>query len=178
MTINNIETGKDMPITTNEVTEDELVFLALALTPVPPPAPVFDRVLKEVNDRIDSLSSDAASPSLSSLRTVRRNDGEWRAMAPNVTFKVLHDDGAFASMLVHLLPGAALPPHAHPGDEECYVVRGDIWLSGVHLQAGDFQFAGTDVIHDGIHSETGCLLHIRASSEMIAAASLESVAQP
>jgi anti-sigma factor ChrR (cupin superfamily) len=92
-------------------------------------------------------------------------------MAPNVDFKILHDDGAFASMLVRMQAGASLPAHGHRADEECYVVSGDIWMSGVHLRTGDFQLAGTDVVHDHIHSEGGCLLHIRASSEAVAIAS-------
>jgi hypothetical protein len=139
----------------------DLLALALTFEPLSPPPDVEARILQRLLGRIAQApvaEDDATSPAL----TLRVGEGSWMAMAPAVDYKVLHEVGEQVSMLVRMQAGACMPPHDHVGTEECYVISGDIWLSGVHLLAGDFQLADQRMSHHDIRSDTGCLLHIRS----------------
>ncbi len=141
---------------------DDMAFLASAIAPLAPPPDVEARILQRVMGRIAEApaatqDADTTPPAL----TLRVGDGLWVPMAPAVDFKLLHEEGDQVSMLVRMQAGACMPPHDHAGTEECYVISGDIWLSGVHLLAGDFQLADQRMSHHDIRSDTGCLLHIR-----------------
>src|SRR5689334_17999886 len=54
--------------------------------------------------------------------TVHANSGEWRDFLPGIQRKVLHEQGGLMSYLLKFAPGAVLPAHRHPVDEECVVL--------------------------------------------------------
>src|SRR3712207_3563803 len=56
--------------------------------------------------------------------TVRAAEGTWQPFGPGLQIKVLHEQGGVMSYLLKLAPGAVLPPHRHPHDEECVVLEG------------------------------------------------------
>lgn len=137
--------------------EADLALLGESLAPVTPDAGVRDRILSRVRARLAAEGG--------AVKTVRAADGTWDRIHPGACQRVLHDDGQFRTMLVRLEPGATLPMHAHTREEECFVVEGDIWLSGLHMHRGDYQRVPAGTAHADIRSDTGCLLHVRAQSQ-------------
>jgi quercetin dioxygenase-like cupin family protein len=68
------------------------------------------------------------------------------------------------TMLVEMDPGSAYPAHRHGGVEECYVLRGDLWIEDrVELRAGDYQRMESGSRHGIQSTRAGCLLLIASS---------------
>jgi quercetin dioxygenase-like cupin family protein len=142
--------------------EVDLAFLGEALAPIAPADRVRERILSQVLARVALAPVSTSGPT--DVLTLRADDGAWVAIGAGASQRVLHDDGRFRTLLVRLEAGASLPPHEHPLEEECFVIEGDIWLSGEHMRRGDYQRVAAGIPHLGIRSEGGCLLHVRASS--------------
>ena len=68
-----------------------------------------------------------------------------------------------ATTLVKMAPGARYPRHRHAGPEECYVIDGEVHISGAVLRKGDYQRAEAESIHDVQSTEGGCTLLIISS---------------
>jgi quercetin dioxygenase-like cupin family protein len=101
----------------------------------------------------------------SSHCTVQAEQGHWQPFADGVRIKVLHEnaDGGL-SYLLHLAPGASLPAHRHPLDEECVVLQGTLRV-GSHLQvgAGGWHLAHAGALHATLHTDTGALIYLRGA---------------
>lgn len=90
--------------------------------------------------------------------TVYGADGDWvETGLPGITAKVLAVDKvrALATLLIRAEPGAVYPSHKHHGPEECYVIRGSVWIDGRELRAGDFHHADEDSDHAEITTTDG-----------------------
>lgn len=68
------------------------------------------------------------------------------------------------TMLIRMAPGSAYPPHVHGGDEECFVVAGELRVEDVLMRAGDYQHAPAGTRHGVQSTETGCTLLITSSA--------------
>jgi anti-sigma factor ChrR (cupin superfamily) len=101
-----------------------------------------------------------------SIITVRAGDGEWRALAPGVTIKLLRSDPAAGNMtaFIRMQPGASLQAHAHDQSEECLLLEGEIYIGRHRLAAGDMHVAAAGTLHDAISSPRGALLLVRAQN--------------
>ncbi len=105
-----------------------------------------------------------ASESLSLHTTQFEQAGQWLAMSPLISCKVLHQTPEFASYLLKLSPGAVLPAHYHPIDEECLVLEGELSIGNeLVLKKGDFHLAAKGVLHAEITSSSGALLYLRGA---------------
>lgn len=126
-----------------------------------PPTPVDQAVLARVKRRVLArIAEEQASAHL----TVRAEDGQWQPFGPGLTLKVLHEAGGVMSYLVRLAPGAVLPPHRHPMDEECVVLEGSLRIGGLEVGAGGFHLGRQDVLHMPIVSERGALIFLRGAA--------------
>lgn len=96
--------------------------------------------------------------------TVRAADGQWQPFGPGLTLKVLHEHEGVMSYLVRLAPGATLPPHRHPIDEECVVLEGSLRIGDLEVGAGGFHLGRQDVLHMPIVSEQGALIFLRGAA--------------
>ena len=98
--------------------------------------------------------------------TVRAAEGEWRALVPGVTIKLLRTDEAAGNMTayIRLEPGASLEPHEHTQAEECLVIEGEIFIGGHRLAAGDMHVAAAGTAHDAVTSPRGALLLVRSEN--------------
>lgn len=68
------------------------------------------------------------------------------------------------TMLVRMDPGTAYPAHRHAGQEECYVLEGDLEIgSEVELHAGDYQCMAAGSFHPVQATRAGCLLFLTSS---------------
>ncbi len=93
--------------------------------------------------------------------TVVRRDEEaaWdEHPAPGVKVRILRRNEATrrVTLLLHMDPGARYPAHQHPGDEECYVIEGDLCTEKTVLRAGDYQFMPGGSQHGELWSVDGC----------------------
>jgi quercetin dioxygenase-like cupin family protein len=94
--------------------------------------------------------------------TVYAADPEgWEPVAPSIRRKVLTADGPLASYFCRLDPGAELDGHGHAGDEECMMIKGELFLGDLLLQAGDYQLAPAGTAHGRIATDVGALLFVR-----------------
>jgi anti-sigma factor ChrR (cupin superfamily) len=125
--------------------------IAQALAPIAPAPARFAAMRGKVLERVRNAER---------FVTVRKRDGEWVALAPDIAMKALHDDAAMRSFLLRLAPGACLPAHEHPQAELCVVLEGDCTLGELELGAGDFHRAAAGTRHGDVRSRAGCVLFI------------------
>ncbi|MEF8704708.1 MAG: cupin domain-containing protein [Candidatus Accumulibacter sp. UW26] len=93
--------------------------------------------------------------------SVLASDDGWEAIADGVEQKILWRDGDRISRFLRLAAGARLPPHAHDGEEECVILRGDAFVGDLLLQAGDFHLAPSGSEHGEVSSDCGALVFVR-----------------
>lgn len=137
--------------------DDELVALISgALAPDPPAPGTPDRVKTRLLRRIAADSTDRH------LTEPPREAG-WQAFGAGVSIKVLHEEGGVMSYLLRFAPGAALPAHRHPVDEECVVLEGEVQIGALRLGAGGFHLGRRNVLHDSLRSEGGALVFLRGA---------------
>jgi anti-sigma factor ChrR (cupin superfamily) len=94
--------------------------------------------------------------------TVRAGEGEWQPMGPLVDRRVLADDGVTRTFIMRLQPGAKRPSHSHAALEVSYVLEGTVRYGSLELKAGDYHEAAPGSVHEGVSSDTGALILIRA----------------
>ncbi len=119
-----------------------------------------EAVLERVRAR---LMKQIAAESQSRLHTtVRTGEQPWEQLAPGIERKVLFTTPTSLSCLLRLAPGARIPGHLHPIDEECLVLEGSARIgTDLVLQAGDFHVGMQGVPHAGITTETGAVVFLR-----------------
>lgn len=115
------------------------------------PAALWDRV----SERIGEETGKKTSPEpLGRWEEAPR----WREVAPGISCKMLSTDALTGqvSLLVHLEPGVAYPPHEHAGLEELFLLEGELWIEDRKLFPGDFSRAEAGSADCRVFSETGC----------------------
>jgi quercetin dioxygenase-like cupin family protein len=126
----------------------------------PSPAPVRPRDARRIRQRVFERVADADDSHL----TVAADAGAWQPLAEGVQLKVLHEADGVLSYLLRLAPGASLPPHRHPMDEECIVLEG--WLqvgSRLRVGPGGYHLARRGALHATLRSDTGATLFLRGA---------------
>jgi len=102
--------------------------------------------------------------------TLKADQGRWQPFGSGLQIKVLNDAGGVMSYLVRLQPGASLPAHRHPIDEECVVLEGEVRIGELRLGAGGFHLGRKHVLHDRLVSDTGALIFLRGAVPELATA--------
>lgn len=96
--------------------------------------------------------------------TIDASDGDWQPFLDNVQIKVLHEDAGTMSYLLKLEPGACLPAHRHPADEECIVVEGSVRVgTQVEVGPGGYHLAHRGALHPTISTDTGATIFLRGA---------------
>ena len=110
------------------------------------------RVLERVADAEDS-----------SL-TVGADEGLWQPFAKGVRIKVLRQHQGVMSYLLRLAPGACLPAHRHPMDEECIVLQGTLKV-GTRNEVGPgcYHRALQGTLHASVSTVTGATIFVRGA---------------
>lgn len=134
-----------------------------------PPEALRERVLEAVAPSADTELQvwrgwERAAPT-GGLQTVSASEGGWEPISiEGIHVKRLTSDEKNVTMLVRMGPGTAYPRHRHAGQEQCYVLQGDLSVGDdLHLGAGDFQVAPEGSVHDVQSTREGCLLLIVSS---------------
>ena len=111
------------------------------------------------------LMASIAAPA--GVHLVRQSEGTWKQTPfAGVSYKSLFVDRetSMHTLLLRLEPGASYPRHKHKRPEQCLVLRGEVEIDAtVRIEAGDFEWAEGDTIHDSVSSKTGCELLIISS---------------
>ena len=105
-----------------------------------------------------------ATESVTQHVTVKENAGSWHAFLPGIQRKVLHEQQGTMSYLLKFGPGAVLPAHRHPMDEECIVLEGTVRIGELALDAGGFHLARRGLPHADITSDLGAIIYLRGAS--------------
>lgn len=93
----------------------------------------------------------------------------WEDAGGGISYKILARDTATdrVSMLVRLAPGAAYPPHSHAGQEELYLLDGELFIEDRKLYPGDYNRAEAGTSDQHVWSATGCTCVLLTSSRDI-----------
>lgn len=92
---------------------------------------------------------------------VREEEGQWQFSAPGVSKKALRSDEQTgeSTMLLRFEAGATYPLHNHPGEEEVFVLEGDVKIGGHELRVGDYLYTPPEGKH-AVSSRNGCLVFL------------------
>ena len=124
------------------------------------PEPVDDATRARIKRRL--LRRIAADSTERHLTEPPRAAG-WQPFGEGVSIKVLHEAGGIMSYLLRLAPGASLPAHRHPVDEECVVLEGEVQIGALRVVTGGFHLGRKDVLHDRLASEGGAVIFLRGA---------------
>jgi anti-sigma factor ChrR (cupin superfamily) len=83
---------------------------------------------------------------------------DWQQVASGIECKLLATDSerARVSMLVRLAPGASYPAHTHAGEEELFLLDGELVIDERTLSAGDYSHGSRGTSDERVWSATGC----------------------
>jgi len=90
----------------------------------------------------------------------------WPEFAPGIQRRVLWQRDGQAALLYRAQPGAAVPRHGHGHDEECLMVRGELFLDDVLLRQGDYQLAPAGTGHQVTATDTGAVVYAHGDLEL------------
>lgn len=148
--------------------------------------PVLDDALVEQLNEVlaeDTSALDAETQARIKQRVLRRIAAEntprhatqqpedgWQPFGAGVHIKLLHEADGIMSYLLRLAPGASLPAHRHPVDEECVVLEGEVQIGSLRVAAGGFHLGRRGVLHDRLQSAEGALIYLRGATPQAALA--------
>lgn len=137
----------------DDLSADLSADLAAGLAPSPGQArSIKRRLLDRVADAEDQL------------RTVPAQAGDWQPFLPGVALKALREQDGVLSYLLRLSPGARLPAHRHPLDEECVVLEGTLRVgSRIEVGPGGYHLAPQGALHAPISTDTGATIFLRGA---------------
>jgi anti-sigma factor ChrR (cupin superfamily) len=97
------------------------------------------------------------------MQVIRRDEGQWRAILPGVSIKILREDADERNQttLWRLQPGASVPKHQHTQNEECLLLEGSIVHANVEYFVGDYLLSPAGMAHDVFFAPKGALFLIR-----------------
>lgn len=96
--------------------------------------------------------------------TVDADEGHWQPFGEGVRIKVLREHQGVMSYLLQLAPGARLPAHRHPVDEECIVLEGTLHIgTRIEVGPGGYHLAHQGALHAPVHTVTGATIFLRGA---------------
>jgi len=88
--------------------------------------------------------------------TIEADQGDWQPFGCGIRIKALFERDGVLSYLLRLDPGASLPPHRHPMDEECIVLEGRLRVgTRTEIGPGAYHLARRGALHATISTRTG-----------------------
>jgi hypothetical protein len=135
--------------------------LEAALTRGQQPAAGDDAVLGRVRAR---LLKSIAAESVPHHTAVHADEARWKPFLPGIERKVLHVQDGVMSYLLKFAPGAVLPAHRHPVDEECVVISGVLRIGPLALPAGSYHRVRSGVLDADSSSDEGAVVFLRGAT--------------
>jgi quercetin dioxygenase-like cupin family protein len=123
-----------------------------------------DVVPKDVAARIKLKLFQRIAAADQRLIAIPADADTWKPFLPGVHIKVLHKHADMMSYLLRLAPGAVIPAHRHPCDEECVVLEGSLKMGDMRLGAGGFLLVHEGVLHGELVAEKdGATIYLRGA---------------
>ena len=138
--------------------------LAAVVPPEAPSAKLRERVLDKIGSEAGAGHSSTIEKN--GMRFMLSSLMPWEGTAiAGIETKVLFRDArsGIVTQLVRMSPGTIFPHHRHAEVEDCYVLEGDLTLSGVEMKAGDYCRAEPGSIHTEITTRGGNVILLIAS---------------
>ena len=110
------------------------------------------------------LMQKIAADSVAFHNTVLADAGSWHSFLPGIERKVLHVSDGVMSYLLKFAPGAVLPAHRHPVDEECVVLEGKLRIGDLVLPPGSFHRVAQGILDADSTSDEGTVIYLRGAS--------------
>ncbi|MFK7958616.1 MAG: cupin domain-containing protein [Lysobacterales bacterium] len=122
--------------------------------------PLADRRRARIKDRLMERVQEEPP-----LNVIRADDGQWLPLEPGITMKPLYrsPDNGRVTALWKVEAGTNVAAHDHQEDEECLVLEGEIVVSGVTINAGDYLLGKKGQPHPVIECPRGALLLLRGA---------------
>jgi quercetin dioxygenase-like cupin family protein len=96
--------------------------------------------------------------------TIEAHQGDWQPFGSGLQIKALHEQDGVLSYLLRLEPGASLPPHRHPMDEECIVLEGRLRVgTRTEIGPGAYHLAHRGALHATISTRCGATIFLRGA---------------
>jgi quercetin dioxygenase-like cupin family protein len=96
--------------------------------------------------------------------TIGADEGSWQPFSDGVSIKVLNEKDGILSYLLRLAPGATLPAHRHPADEECLVLEGRLRVgTRIEVGPGAYHLAHAGALHARITAPSGATIFLRGA---------------
>jgi len=106
---------------------------------------------------------DRIAESATAQVAVAPEGGRWKPFGPGVEIKVLHRSEGVMSYLLKMAPGAELPNHRHPRDEECVVVEGRVQMGDLSMGPGGYLMERQGTLHPPLRTEDGAIIFLRGA---------------
>jgi len=138
--------------------------LGKAVPPQAPSAKLRERVLDKIAS--EAGAGHSATIDKNGMRFMLSSLMPWEGTAiTGIETKVLFRDArsGIVTQLVRMAPGSSIPHHRHAEFEDCYVLEGDLTLSGIEMKAGDYCRAEPGSIHTDITTRDGNVIILIAS---------------
>jgi quercetin dioxygenase-like cupin family protein len=127
-------------------------------------APVSQETHPPHNEYISNIAERTAD-----LYSIENSDTQGWLPHPieGITVKPLATDRSrgYAMLLMRLDKGVHYPSHTHDGDEQCFVVNGEITISGESLGSGDFFSTRKGADHGTISTANGATVMLTVALE-------------
>jgi anti-sigma factor ChrR (cupin superfamily) len=134
-----------------------------ALSSAQAPEPLDSAMARRVKQRVLQRIAELQDRHL----TIQADEDAWQPFGDGVQIKVLNESAGIMSYLLKLAPGASLPAHRHPCDEECVVLEGVLHIGELAVGPGGFHLARQHSLHDRIHTVTGATIFLRGASPQV-----------
>jgi anti-sigma factor ChrR (cupin superfamily) len=135
--------------------------LARELSAAQRPAPADDEAIARVRKRLMQRIGNDSTPH--HIAIPADSDG-WHRFLPGIERKVLHEEAGVMSYLLKFAPGAVLPAHKHPVDEECVVISGTLRIGPLVLPAGSYHRVRRDVLDADSTTDEGTVIFLRGAT--------------
>ncbi|GEM_PF-276147 len=105
------------------------------------------------------LVADSVGAPSTGLTITRATTGRWhRTGVTGVRFRQLHASRKSnrRTIMLDMAPGSSLPDHEHAGDEEVFMISGDLTIAGTTLGPGDYIRIAAGAEHGVPRTTNGC----------------------
>jgi hypothetical protein len=110
-----------------------------------------------------SILGRIAEASTSRHLTIDNGSEDWQPFLRGIECKLLREHSGTMSYLLRFAPGAVLPGHRHPQDEECLVLQGDLQIGELSIGTGGYHFALAGELHADIVAPGGAVIFLRGA---------------
>lgn len=129
-----------------------------------PPAARVRQIRRQLMERVADTDTSHRTVPVAATDAAGDAASGWQPFLPGVHIKVLREHEGTLSYLLRLQPGAELPAHRHPRDEECVVLAGHLSVGpALELGPGDYHLAHAGALHGRIRSRTGATIFLRGA---------------